>query len=263
MDKALRHRINLARSALMDQVGFFEKQRGQVASEWKADDSRVTFADFVISETLQREVARVFPEDAFFSEEGAIEDEETALESRYSWLLDPIDGTNNYALGMACSAISLALLKVGEPIYGWIYDGGTRELLEGGPGYPLLRNGRKVPALQRDEKAPRIIGLHFPLAPGRAAALRPLLERDRIRSLGSAALHLAYVALGRLDGAIDERVREWDIAAAYALIGAARKPIDFPDGNPFPMTSFCLRAAPLRYVAGSEAFIAEVQNWLG
>lgn len=263
MDKALRHRINFARSALMEQVGFFEKQRGQVASEWKADDSRVTFADFVISETLQKEISRAFSEDQFFSEEGGIEDEETPLESRYSWLLDPIDGTNNYALGMASSAISLALLKAGEPIYGWIYDGGTRELLEGGPGCPLLRNGRKVLPLQRDEKAPRILGLHFPLAPGRAAALRPLLEGDRIRSIGSAALHLAYVALGRLDGSIDERVREWDIAAGYALVGAVRKQIHFPGGNPFPMTRFSPRGGPLRYVAGSEAFIAEVQNWLG
>lgn len=263
MDKALRHRINLARSALADQMVFFDKQRGQVASEWKADDSRVTFADFVISETLQKEICRVFPEDQFFSEESAIEDEETPLESRYSWLLDPIDGTNNYAMGLASSAISLALLKAGEPIYGWVYDGGTRELLEGGPGHPLLRNGRRIAPLARDERAPRMIAIHFPLAPGSGMALRPLLERDRIRSLGSAALHLAYVALGRIDGSIDERVREWDIAAAYALLGAVRGQMYFPDGSPFPMRRFSPRASPVRYVAGSEAFIREVQNWLG
>jgi myo-inositol-1(or 4)-monophosphatase len=263
MDKALRHRVNFARGALRQQIQFFDKQRGEVASEWKADDSRVTFADFVISESLQKDLLRVFPTDQFFSEEGVIADEEIPITSRYSWLLDPIDGTNNYALGMASSAISLALLKLGKPIYGWVYDGGTRELLEGGPGHPLLRNGGRVRRLERDPQAPRIIGLHFPLSAGRSRMLEGLLEGDRIRSLGSASLHLAYVALGRLDGVIDERVREWDIAAAQALLEASELAIHFFGPNPFPMRTFRARGPVLSYAAGPTSFTAEAQNWLG
>jgi myo-inositol-1(or 4)-monophosphatase len=263
MDRALRHRVNAARQAMRGQIRFFDKQRGEVAAEWKADASRVTFADFVISETLQKDLLRIFPEDQFFSEESSLEDEETPLESRYVWLVDPIDGTNNYALGMAPSAISLALLKLGHPIYGFVYDGSTGELFEGGPGQALLCNGKRVQLLRPPAGDPRIVGVHFPLPRGRSSDLQALIENERIRSLGSAALHLLYVAIGRLDGAIDERVREWDIAAAYAILLATERRIRFVNRDVFPMYSFRLSGPTCAYIAGTEAFLSDAQNWLG
>jgi myo-inositol-1(or 4)-monophosphatase len=264
MDTALRHRVNAARVALRNQVHFFTQQRGRVASEWKADETRVTFADFAISEKLSSELRASFSEDQILSEESGLPDEVAPLESRYAWVLDPIDGTNNYALGMAACAISLALLKQGRPVYGLIYDGSTGELLEGGPRQPLLVNGRK-PAVTRRPFDPRasVVGLHFPLPAGRGRQLAGLLEAYRIRSLGSAALQLAYVALGRLDGALDERVRIWDIAAAHALLQAAGRDIRYLDGDPFPLRSFSLGGPFIRYYAGGTGFLAAMQNWLG
>jgi myo-inositol-1(or 4)-monophosphatase len=264
MDKAMRHRVNAARVAVRNQIGFFRELFGDVTSEWKADDTRVTFADYAITEKLFTELRRSFSSDQFISEESVPMDEVVDLESRYVWVLDPIDGTNNYALGMAACAISLALLKEGVPVYGLIYDGSTGYLLEGGPGHGIWIDGRKVPS-PADARVTQsgIVGLHFPLPEGRAVHLAPLLERYRVRSLGSAALQLAYVALGKLDGSLDEKVRVWDIAAAVALLAASGQEIRFMGKEPFPLKQLDMQAGFIRYTAGTEEFLALMENWLG
>ncbi len=263
VDTALRHRVNAARVAVRNQADFFLQQRGRVASEWKPDETRVTFADFAISENLLGELGRSFADDQFLSEESGLMDEVVPLESRYAWVLDPIDGTNNYALGMAPCAISLALLKKGMPIYGLVFDGSTGDLIEGGPGQPLLLNGKRVlPEEKPFETRSSIVGLHFPLPRGRLEAYRPLLEAVRIRSFGSAVLQLAYVALGRLDGSVDERVRLWDIAAAHALIAASGRDLEFLSDPPFPVTAFRLEGPFIRYLAGSRPFLKHARGWL-
>jgi myo-inositol-1(or 4)-monophosphatase len=245
-------------------VDFFNKLRGQVSSEWKADDTRVTFADFAISEKVFAELNRAFPGDQFLSEESVLPDEAIPLESRYLWVLDPIDGTNNYALGMPSCAISLALLKDGLPVYGFIYDGSTDQLVEGGAGRGIRINGRKFTAPERSfDRKSGIVALHFPLGQGRAAQLSGMLEHYRVRSLGSAALNLAYVALGRVDGALDECVRLWDLAAAVCLLEASGLEIRFLDESPFPVKSLQLKGPVLRYAAGVPAFLEKVENWLG
>ncbi|MEX0323908.1 MAG: inositol monophosphatase [Puniceicoccaceae bacterium] len=264
MDKALRHRVNAARIAVQNQVSFFRELFGQVASEWKADETRVTFADYAITEKLFAELRRSFAEDQFISEESVPMDEVVELDSRYVWILDPIDGTNNYALGMAACAISLALLKEGNPVYGLIYDGSTGQLIEGGPGHGIRIDKRKWKPIERTfEERAGIIGMHFPLPENRVDTLAPLMETYRVRSLGSAALQLAYVALGRLDGSLDERVRVWDVAAAVALLGATDRDIRFLSEPPFPLKRLDMQAGYIRYIAGSKEILARLENWLG
>jgi len=264
VDKALRHRVNAARVAVRNQVPFFCRQLGKVASEWKADETRVTFADFAISEQIIRELRRFFPEDFYLSEESGLVDEEVELKSKYTWLLDPVDGTNNYALGIPFCAISLALLKEGQPVFGLLYDGCRDELLEGGPGHSLRANGsRLVPQRRPFEPKSGIIGLHFPLPVPTAEALFPLLRSYRVRSLGSAALQIAYVATGKLDGVLDERVKVWDIAAAVALLEAAGCPYRFLGSGPFPLRQFSLEGPFCRIAAGSRGFLDLLENSLG
>ncbi len=264
MDKALRHRVNAARVAVKNQIGFFRELFGQVVSEWKADETRVTFADYAITEKLFSELRRSFAEDQFISEESVPMDEVVEMDSRYAWILDPIDGTNNYALGMAACAISLALLKEGVPIYGLIYDGSTGQLIEGGPGHGIQVDGRKYTPIERTfEERAGIIGMHFPLPSRRAESLAPLMETYRVRSLGSAALQLAYVALGRLDGSLDENVRVWDVAGAVAILGASGREIRFLSEAPFPLRKLDMQADYIRYIAGTKEIMERLENWLG
>ena len=119
-DGQLRHRINAGREAVKAQTAFFGRQFGQVASEWKEDDTRVTFADFAISENVFAALRRDFVEDDYCSEEASPQDEVIDLGEGFAWIIDPIDGTNNYALGFSVCAISLALLHDGDASL-WIY----------------------------------------------------------------------------------------------------------------------------------------------
>lgn len=259
---ALRHRINAGRVAVRDQTSFFERQFGQVASEWKEDDTRVTFADFAISEKLFAELRRDFPQDDYCSEEASPLDEDLALEADFSWIVDPIDGTNNYALGVPICAISLALLHKGVPVYGFIYDHSTGSLYEGGPGYGLLRNQKKVNRNATAAEAQTMIGLHFPIEVALQAKLAPLLAKYRVRCFGSAALSATYVATGYLTGAIDCRVKVWDIAAAYALCAAAGLEWKFVEDQPFPAKTFHPHQGHCPYYVGTPILIEEIESAL-
>ncbi|WP_269541478.1 inositol monophosphatase family protein [Cerasicoccus fimbriatus] len=252
---SVRHRINAGRVAVQQQVDFFRRQFGVVASDWKADETRVTFADFAISEKLFAELRGTFPQDDFCSEESSPEDELLALEAEFCWVLDPIDGTNNYFFGVPMCAISLALLRRGEPIYGFVYDLARGKLVEGGPEFGVIDGSTKASAKTSPLDKHSILALHFPMKPAETTALREWLENYRVRSFGSSTLALTYTALGKLDGCLDTRVKVWDIAAAYALIKGAGGDFHWFDEPAFPMTDFKVDQPKLRFAAGSTAFV--------
>lgn len=264
MDKPFRHRINAGRVALEHQVAFFRRQFADVPSEWKEDETRVTFADFAISEKIFAELRQSFPDDDYCSEESNPLDEVASLKARYAWVLDPIDGTNNYAIGLPFCAISLALLRDGEPVYGLLYDYSRDVVLEGGPGQDLLRGGKRVVLVKRPfRRQDGIVGLHFPLPANTYDPLRPLLTQYRARCLGSGALNVAYTALGLLDGCIDFKVKVWDIAAAVPLLLAAGGEIHYLDQPAFPLRQFHVRAPYVPFVGGTPDFCAWVRENIG
>lgn len=260
LDSQVRHRINAGRVAVRDQIAFFGRQFGEVSSEWKEDDTRVTFADFAISEKLFAELRRDFPEDDYCSEEASPQDEVISLEARFAWVVDPIDGTNNYALGCVFCAISLALLLDGEPVYGFIYDHSTKDLIEGGVGYGLLRNQKKIDRSAMVADAQTMIGLHFPMSPEQMDPLTSMLAKYRVRSIGSGALTATYVATGYLTGVVDYRVKVWDIAAAYSLCCSVGLTWNFFEESPFPLKTFHPRMGFTSYYAGSTSFVAEIES---
>ena len=262
-DLQLRHRINAGRVAVKAQTAFFGRQFGQVASEWKEDDTRVTFADFAISENVFAALRRDFAEDDYCSEEANPLDEVLTLGAGFAWVIDPIDGTNNYALGFPVCAISLALLYDGMPVYGFIYDYSTDALLEGGAGFGLQRNQKTVNRDRMAADAQTMLGLHFPIDLELLDKLKPLLAKYRVRCLGSGALSAAYVATGYLTGVVDFRVKVWDIAAAYALCAGAGVTFKFIEASPFPLRAFHPQMDFCPYLAGTEAVCEELQCQLG
>lgn len=258
LDLKLRHRINAGRVAVRAQFAFFARQFASVASEWKEDDSRVTFADFAISEKVFADLRRDFPEDDYCSEESSPMDEVLELESEFAWMIDPIDGTNNYALGFPVCAISLALLHKGEPVYGFVYDYSREMLLEGGPGYGLMANQKKLDRNATAADAQTMVGLHFPMSGDVLTSLQPLLTKYRVRCLGSAALTSAYVATGYLTAAIDHKVKVWDVAASYALCKAVGLEFKFLGFKPFPLKTFHAKAENCPCITGTSAICEEI-----
>jgi len=264
MDKFLRHRINVGRATVREHVSFFRKQFGRVVSEWKEDHSRVTFADFAISEKISAELQRCFPEDDICTEEGDPNLGIRDLNARYAWVLDPIDGTNNFAIGMPYCGISLGLLKDGLPIYGFLYDYSRDSLIEGGPGHGLKDGENVVPAMeQRKLEEKTIIGLTFPLKEPYLQQLHPIVGGLHVRSIGSGALTLAYVALGFIDGCIDFRSKSWDVAAAQAFIGAVGGKMCYLDNSLFPLKRFDVRQKAGPFYAGTDDFCALCEKLMG
>jgi myo-inositol-1(or 4)-monophosphatase len=243
-----------ARSASMHQ-GF-----GLAESMWKHDGTRVTAVDLSISKGIFEDLRAKFPEDQFFSEETEPGGAPVPLHAAFAWILDPVDGTNNYALGIPMCAISLALLERGVPVCGFVYDLGTRTLLHGGPDIGLFADGKPLARHPAPTGDTRIVAMHSPMDARHMPVVNAVLQHYKLRGFGSGALHLAYVALGRVDACLDFTVRVWDIAAAWAFCQVTGVEVWFFDAPAFPMREFDLHMKPIRYLAADPASMAELKE---
>lgn len=259
--KELEVRIAVGMEAVSREIPYFRQHFGCVGSQWKKDASRVTEADHHISNSVLAMLRSRFPEDDLCSEEsetGGTRD----LDAEFAWVLDPIDGTNNYALGIPHCAISLALLQNGMPVYGWIYDYPGDRVVHGGAGKGIF-SGEERLDLSGSEKGNSVpVGLQFPVHPGILDRLQPLLASRKLRSLGSSTLEGMYVALGLMEGAVDFRVKVWDIAAFIALFPEVGITPRFLDQPAFPLRSFSPEIPPSPYLAGSADFMRQVDRLL-
>jgi myo-inositol-1(or 4)-monophosphatase len=255
-------RIEAGKNAVLAQTELMHREFGHVKSEWKYDGTRVTAADIAISENIFKELGSQFPEDQLFSEELAEHDQPLPVTARFSWVLDPIDGTNNFATGIPYCAISLALLENGLPVYGIVYDMARRVLIHGGPGFGLWDGEREAHVKTTPPDSHSMLGFHSPYDKGFAPHATALVENFKLRGLGSSTLHLAYVAVGLLDATVDHNVRIWDIAAAVPLVWAGGGEVHFLNGEQFPMTVFNLKMNRIFFVAGNAAACATLRGLL-
>ncbi len=253
-------RVEAALDAVRAQASFFHEHFGRAESEWKHDGTRVTHADFAISKALSEALLGSFPADQFFSEETEAGTEPAPLRSRFVWIVDPIDGTNNYALGIPVCAISLALLEHGMPVCGFIYDGGLRTLFHGGPGIGLFADGAPITRTEPASRHDKVLAVHTPISAENHALVSRLIAGYKLRAYGSGALHLAYAALGRLDAALDLTVRVWDIAAAWAFCAVTGVGVRFLDAEVFPMKTFDVHMKAIRYLAGPPELLDRLEK---
>ena len=256
-------RIVAAKSAVLAQTELLHREFGRAESKWKSDGTRVTAVDVAISENIFTELRAQFPADQFFSEELAETDAPIPVTARFFWVLDPIDGTNNFALGIPHCAISLALCEAGEPVYGVVYDLSRRTLMHGGPGFGMHDGTREPRVSTAAMTKETLIGFHSPFDKALMPMATGVLTQFKIRGLGSATLHLAYVAAGILDGCVDYNVKIWDLAAAIPLVRAAGGEVIFLNGEQFPMRQFDLKMKRILYVAGSPAMCARLRGVMG
>jgi len=256
-------RAAAARNAVQAQTGLLHREFGRAASNWKADGTRVTATDLAISENIFRELEAQFPADQYFSEEAAGAAGPRRRTARFAWVLDPIDGTNNFALGLPHCAIALALLEDGMPVYGAVYDHAGRQLIHGGPGFGVRCGEREVTMRATPLDAQSLIGFHSPYDRKFAPHAAVLTANFKLRGLGSSTMHLAYVAAGLLDGVVDHNVKVWDIAAAVPLVEAAGGKVEFISPAPFPLEAFDLGMGRIFYVAGSAGACAQLKAVLG
>lgn len=263
MSSDLLARIEAAKHAVLAQTNLLHREFGRAESKWKYDGTRVTAVDVAISENIFGELRARFPDDQYFSEELAETTAPIAVTAKYSWVLDPIDGTNNFALGLPNCAISLAICEAGEPVYGVVYDVSRRTLMHGGPGFGMHDGERDTRVAGGPITKETLVGFHSPFDKALIPLATGVLSQFKIRGLGSATLHLAYVAAGILDGCVDYNVKIWDLAAAIPLVRAAGGNVQFLNGEQLPMRQFDLKMQRIVYVAGRPAMCQRLRELMG
>lgn len=194
----------------------------------------VTEVDYAVQEFLIEELTKVIPGSNIISEE--------ADENRYdlekpTWILDPVDGTTNFMYGHRHSAISLALFTEGKPTMGIIYNPEADEMFIAQSGKGATLNGKDIKVSSNELLSNGLIA--FGTTPYERAKADETFEavkrvykncRD-LRRAGSAALDIAYVACGRLDGYFELRIQPWDYAAGIIILQEAGGTITDWEGN--------------------------------
>jgi myo-inositol-1(or 4)-monophosphatase len=173
----------------------------------------VTDVDFRSERLLLDAIRSRYPDDAILAEESG-HHERSGANGRM-WVLDPLDGTVNYANGIPYFCVSIALVGGGTPVVGVIHDPLRDDCYAASADGPALLNGRPVRASPKESLGDFVVSLAI-IGPGGIARERAIAKQIRIpRRMGSAALSLAYVASGRFDAFVQNGgLSKWDVAAA-------------------------------------------------
>ena len=221
--------VELARKA-GDLLLVHWEARDQLTVSAKRAGDFVSEADRETEATLRRGFARTYPHDGWLGEEtgsreGGGEYDET--QSRRRWIVDPLDGTTNFLHGIGHWAVSIALEIAGELALGVVHDPLRHETFTAIRGHGAALNGRAITVSASTEMDTALFGTGIPFGTmahidDHAADIARLAPRCAgLRRMGAAALDLAYVAAGRLDGFWERKLQPWDIAAGLVLLREA------------------------------------------
>lgn len=195
----------------------------------------VTEADQAAELLIASRLRAAFPDHDLLGEEGSRSENTGA---RFCWVIDPLDGTTNFAHGLPTFAVSIALEDTGHPVVGVIYDPMRNELYRAIKGGGASLNGEplRVSHIDRVSAAVLVSGFAHTLEQRRrqGQAWCAMLERVRaLRQTGSAALNLCYVAAGRMEGYWERGIQPWDVSAGALLVSEAGGKISDREGGPF------------------------------
>jgi myo-inositol-1(or 4)-monophosphatase len=223
--------------------------------EWKSDDSIVTDADVAIQQRLEKEILALFPGDLVVGEEG-LRGDLPEPGDRHVWVIDPIDGTNNYGRRMPGFSVSIGVLHQGMPVAGAVHDPMADMLFTAERGGGAWLNGARIAVRPLPLSRRSLFAIRSPYEGGVPPVVVSWLGRYRLRRFGSTALQLCYVALGGLAFVHDQRASLWDVAGAAPVLIEAGAAISRPDGGMlFPVADL---SESLAFVAGDPIAHATV-----
>ncbi len=212
-----------------------------VPTEYKGDVDLVTIADRTVEAYLQQALLETFPEHGIYGEEGARD----RMDAEYRWYVDPLDGTTNFAHGFPhfCVSMGLEHRPSGTPggqdgtiVAGVIYDPMRDELFVAEQGRGAFLNGKPIHVSSVPDLGESLVATGFP---SRKRHENPnihfyhefTLRSHGVRRAGSAALDLAYVACGRVDGYWEFNLNPWDTSAGFLLVEEAGGKVTGFDGS--------------------------------
>lgn len=195
--------------------------------DFKGDLNLVTEADREAEALIIKKLKNAFPRHGFLAEEGGGRTVSGAPVPRYKWIIDPLDGTTNFAHHFPFFCVSIALEKDGEVILGLVLDPIRKELFFAEKGRGADLNGRpiRVSGAEKINESLLVTGFAYDLRQDMANNLdhfgRFVLRARGVRRTGSAALDLCYVASGRFDGFWEMKLSPWDTAAGALILAEA------------------------------------------
>ena len=204
----------------------------------------VTKVDKLCEEKIREIIERDFPDHVVLGEEGG----QPEGEYSHRWIVDPVDGTTNYAQGFPFYCVSIGLEVDGVIEVGVVLDSVRNELFTAVRGEGAYLNGAPINTTKKTELIQAVMATGFAYHKGTVHENVEVFGRvhQQVRSLrrpGAAALDLAYVACGRLDGFWELKIQPWDVAAGVLLVQEAGGAVSGPGGEAYELDSRVLVAS--------------------
>ncbi len=254
----------IARKIIFEAGALIRQHIGQVAGSWvqiKGPSDYVTDIDKRCERLITEAIRENFPDHNIMAEETANE----GLQPGYTWVIDPVDGTTNFIHGFPFVAVSIGVCLDKEPILGFVLDPVRNELFSAKKGAGAWLNGSRLPRLEKVNLDKALIATGFPFRAKQyiddylMAFKSIFMHASGIRRGGAAALDLAYLAAGRVDGFWEIGLKAWDIAAGALIITEAGGMVsDFRGEGNHLFNGNVVGGVPLVY----EFLLEQVQRWL-
>ena len=249
----------LAGQRAMEEINF-------VKASVKNSIELVTQTDARCQQIIIDRIKETYPDHGFIAEEGAdgkLFKQPPRGAEKCWWIIDPIDGTNNFAHRMLFFTVSIAVMYQGEPIVGVIFEPATDSIFTAVRGGEAQLNSRRITAGEEQINEFSSVGLDSHFDNGVPAWACEIMQRTRFRNLGSIALQLAYVAKGGLIATIGSRPKLWDIAAGAVITEAAGAVMsNWKGGKIFPVDLNSYEGQEFQVIAANRKVHAELLELL-
>jgi len=228
--------VNLARKA---GALLMEKFDHSLEIHYKGDINLVTEADKMSEILIMEAIRQNFPDHGILSEESPA----ISGKSKMRWIIDPLDGTTNYAHSYPVFCVSIALEKDGAIILGVIYDPTRQDTFVAVRGEGAQLNGKKLAVSETSDLTRSLLATGFPYdiresEENNLNHFQTMAKKAQaIRRAGAAALDIAYVAAGRFDGFWELKLKPWDTAAASLILEEAGGKVTDLGGRPWNLLS--------------------------
>jgi myo-inositol-1(or 4)-monophosphatase len=217
--------LELAKKAAFKAGQIMLRNYPRIKVREKSPHNLVTQTDLEVEAAVVKMLRQHFPGHQVLSEEGFTE---TDLSGDHLWIMDPLDGTNNYAHQVPQFCISLAYAEKGEVLCGVVFDPTRKELFSVEKGKGAFLNGKPIQVSSSKKLSQCILGVGFyydrdEMMLRTLSAMKTLLSGgiQGMRRMGSAALDMAWTACGRFDGYFEYKLHPWDFAAGMLLVREA------------------------------------------
>lgn len=249
----------LAGQRAMEEINF-------IKASLKTSSELVTQTDARCQKIIVDRIKENYPDHGFIAEEGdegGIFKQPPRGAEHLWWVIDPIDGTNNFAHRMLLFTISIAVMYDGKPIVGVIFEPATESMFTAVKGREAQLNNRRITAGKEKMDKFSSVGLDSHFDNGVPGWTCEIMKRTRFRNLGTTALQLAYVAKGGLIATIASDPRLWDIAAGTVIAETAGAVVsDWQGGKIFPVDPNSYEGQEFQVISANKKVHAELLGLL-